>query len=189
MVLRMLLMSMRQKMFLLLQILQMSMRRLWLESEKKKKTQRKQWWKQKELRLRRLLRRRQQLLWSLGGRSETASRWQTQPQPPSRHAARPRARPAPARRVCRRFPPLAVIIRITARCQRGGRSAAVQQRQRDHSGAVHHHRSQRCQLAALQPDHWHLPRNDGTVAARRPPPHCQQRCGESRERPPSARHG
>ena len=57
-----------------------------------------------------------------------------------------------------------------------GRSAAVQQRQRDHSGALHHRRSQRCQLAALQPDHWRLPRNDGTVAARRPPPHCQQRC-------------
>ena len=59
-----------------------------------------------------------------------------------------------------------------------GRSAAVQQRQRDHSGALHHRRSQRCQLAALQPDHWRLPRNDGTVAARRPPPHCQQRCGQ-----------
>ena len=57
-----------------------------------------------------------------------------------------------------------------------GRSAAVQQRQRDHSGALHHRHSQRCQLAALQPDHWRLPRNDGTVAARRPPPHCQQRC-------------
>ena len=50
-----------------------------------------------------------------------------------------------------------------------GRSAAVQQRQRDHSGALHHRHSQRCQLAALQPDHWRLPRNDGTVAARRPP--------------------
>ena len=60
-----------------------------------------------------------------------------------------------------------------------GRSAAVQQRQRDHSGALHHRRSQRCQLAALQPDHWRLPRNDGTVAARRPPPHCQQRCGQA----------
>jgi hypothetical protein len=60
-----------------------------------------------------------------------------------------------------------------------GRSAAVQQRQRDHSGALHHRRSQRCQLAALQPDHWRLPRNDGAVAARRPPPHCQQRCGQA----------
>ena len=53
------------------------------------------------------------------------------------------------------------------------------QRQRDRSGAAHHHRSQRCQLAALQPDHWRLPRNDGTIAARRPPPHCQQRCGQA----------
>ena len=60
-----------------------------------------------------------------------------------------------------------------------GRSAAVQQRQRDHSGALHHRHSQRCQLAALQPDHWRLPRNDGAVAARRPPPHCQQRCGQA----------